>query len=181
MRIISSSQNYKQCESCGVAWKNLASAKCGRCMTVSSVVEQSIPADSKLFHLPFCFSEIISSLPDTQSLARAAIETSRASRSQSMEARLTKQPLPAPTLHTTTGLMSAKDSMTTGENKIFIKVECRIKSQARKDQKTTDFDCGQWGKPWSKDVFLSGKSLLRLIITTFYQCWFLLQKFSMIT
>ncbi|KAF8963109.1 kinase-like domain-containing protein [Flammula alnicola] len=111
---------YRQCESCGIAWKNLASPKCGRC---SSTTQQPVPGDN------------------TQDLARTAIETSRAARSHAMDARLTKQPITAPTLHTTAGLTSAKNSMTTGENKIFIKVECRIKSPAKKDQKSTDFDC----------------------------------------
>jgi len=82
-----------------------------------------------------------------------------------MDARLTKQPVTTSTFHTTAGLTSAKNNMTTGENKIFIKAECRIKSTARKDQKTTDFDCGQWGKPWTKDVYLSGKFFLCILFS----------------
>jgi hypothetical protein len=86
-----------------------------------------------------------------QSLARTATETAQASRSHAMDARLKKQPL-----HTTAGLTAAKTTTSSGENKIFITAECRIKSAAKKDQKTTDPDCGQWGKPWPKEAYLSG-------------------------
>jgi len=74
-----------------------------------------------------------------------------------MEGRLAKQPINSPTLHTMAGMTSAKNNMNPGENKIFIKAACRIKSSAKRDQKSTDFDCGDWGKPWAKDVYLSGK------------------------
>jgi hypothetical protein len=72
-----------------------------------------------------------------------------------MDVRLTKQ-LAQPL--TTTGLATAKSNMMTGKNKVFITAECRIKSATKKDQKNTDFDCGQWGKPWSKETYLSGNS-----------------------
>lgn len=70
-----------------------------------------------------------------------------------MDVRIRKGPGP---LHTTGGLSTAKASMNTGENKIFITAECRIKSTAKKDQKTTDPDCGTWGRPWAKEDYLSG-------------------------
>ena len=68
-----------------------------------------------------------------------------------MDARLKKVPL-----HTTAGLSAVKAGMNTGENKIFITAECRIKSTTKKDQKTMDPDCGTWGKHWAKEDYLSG-------------------------
>lgn len=80
---------------------------------------------------------------------------------------MTKQPVNPPVvpLHTTAGLIAAKNNVATGENKIFIKAECRIKSSSKKDQKSTDYDSGQWGKPWSKEAFLSGLILYLLKIS----------------
>src|SRR5271156_7064219 len=90
-----------------------------------------------------------------------------------MDARLTKQPVTNPPLHTMAGLTSAKNNMTTGENKIFIKAACRIKSASKKDQKNTDFDCGEWGKPWAKDVYLSGKFFFHIFYSVLFNLIFL--------
>lgn len=99
-------------------------------------------------------------LDNVQDLAWIATETAHASRSHAMDARIWKQPL-----HTTGGLSTAKASMSTGENKIFITTECCIKSAVKKDQKTTDPDCGQWGKPWVKEAYLSGMMLQLCLIS----------------
>lgn len=72
-----------------------------------------------------------------------------------MDARLTKQPIASQQLHTTTGLMAAKTA-TTSDNTVFIAAQCRIKTSSAKDQKNTDPGCGQWGKPWPKDAYMSG-------------------------
>ena len=75
-----------------------------------------------------------------------------------MDARLTKSVTLQP-LHTTAGLTAAKGNMVSGSDKIFIEAQCRIRSSSVKDQKTTDPGCGQWGKPWPKDAYMSGMSL----------------------
>ncbi|KAF8901850.1 kinase-like domain-containing protein [Gymnopilus junonius] len=116
-------KGFRQCESCGVAWKNLDSPICGRCANI-------------------------------QNLARTAIEASRAARSHAMDARITKQPV-GQQLHTTAGLTAARSSIGVGDNNVFITAQCRIKSTSVKDQKTTDPSCGQWGKPWPKDAYMS--------------------------
>ena len=95
-------------------------------------------------------------IADTQNLARIALETSRTARANAMEARLTKQPAVPPGLHTTAGLSVAKSHMVTGDNKVFIEAQCRIKTASLRDQKHTDPGCGQWGKPWPKDAYMSG-------------------------
>jgi hypothetical protein len=74
-----------------------------------------------------------------------------------MDARLTKKPISQQLLHTTAGLVAAKNSLATGDGNIFITAQCRIKSASVKDQRTTDPSLGQWGKPWSKDAYMSGK------------------------
>ena len=74
-----------------------------------------------------------------------------------MEARLTKQPIASQQLHTTAGLIAAKNNMITSENTVFITAQCRIKTTSAKDQKSTDPSYGQWGKPWPKDTYMSGK------------------------
>ncbi|EDR01742.1 uncharacterized protein LACBIDRAFT_333002 [Laccaria bicolor S238N-H82] len=85
------------------------------------------------------------------------VEVSHAARSHAMDAHLRKQPV-AQQLHTTAGLTAAKNSMAAmTENKVFITAQCRIKSASLKDQKNTDPTFGQWGKPWSQDVYLSGE------------------------
>ena len=72
---------------------------------------------------------------------------------------MNKQPSAHP-LHTTAGLSNAKSNNTpTGENKIFISVECRVKSSSKRGQGGTDPDCGSWGKPWAKEDYLSGHIL----------------------
>ena len=70
----------------------------------------------------------------------------------------------------TAGLTAAKNSMvSTTENKVFITAQCRIKSASSKDQKNTDPSFGQWGKPWSQDVYLSGGSyFLRVVLITHF-------------
>ncbi|KAF8959843.1 hypothetical protein BDZ97DRAFT_1906085 [Flammula alnicola] len=115
-------KSFKQCESCGIAWKRLDTPKCGRC---------------------------------ANALARTAVEVSRTARSHAMDARMTKQPI-AQQLHTTAGLTAAKSSMVTDDSNVFITAQCRIKSPSLKDQKNTDPSCGQWGKPWPKDAYMSG-------------------------
>jgi hypothetical protein len=72
-----------------------------------------------------------------------------------MDARMLKQPT-SQQLHTTAGLMAARSSIGTADGNIFITAQCRIKSTSVKDQKTTDPSCGQWGKPWPKDAYMSG-------------------------
>lgn len=74
-----------------------------------------------------------------------------------MEARLTKQPIASQQLHTTAGLIAAKNNTITSENTVFITAQCRIKTTSAKDQKSTDPSYGQWGKPWPKDTYMSGK------------------------
>jgi hypothetical protein len=75
-----------------------------------------------------------------------------------MDAQLMKQPIASQQLHTTAGLTAAKNIMVTGDNTVFIMAQCRIKSMSTKEQKNTDPSCGQWGKPWPKDAYMSGKS-----------------------
>ncbi|KAF8886423.1 kinase-like domain-containing protein [Gymnopilus junonius] len=121
-------KGFRQCESCGVAWKNLDSPICGRCASdnaKAATPQQGVATD-----------------PNIQNLARTAIEASRAARSHAMDARITKQPV-GQQLHTT------------ADNNVFITAQCRIKSTSVKDQKTTDPSCGQWGKPWPKDAYMS--------------------------
>jgi hypothetical protein len=91
---------------------------------------------------------------DTQFLINTAVDASRAARSHAMDARMSKQPT-GQLLHTTAGLTAAKSSM--GDGNIFISAQCRIKSTSAKDQKNTDPSCGQWGKPWPKDAYMSGQ------------------------
>ncbi|KAF8814340.1 hypothetical protein BYT27DRAFT_6334845 [Phlegmacium glaucopus] len=126
-------KNFKQCESCGIAWKNLDSSKCGRCSNMKPPPPPVIE-------------------PSTQSLVRTAVETSRAARSHAMDARLTKQPIASQQLHTTAGLIAAKSNTTAGDNTVFITAQCHIKTTSAKDQRNTDPGCGQWGKPWPKDI-----------------------------
>ena len=95
---------------------------------------------------------------DPQTLAHTAIDVSRAARSHAMDARLTKKPI-SQQLHTTAGLAAAKNSLATGDGNVFITAQCRIKSASAKDQRTTDPSLGQWGKPWSKDAYMSGTKL----------------------
>jgi len=91
-----------------------------------------------------------------QNLVRAAVDSSRLARADALDARLHKQPPPS-ALHTTSGLASAQfNAMPTGDTKIFISVQCRLKSTSRREQSQTDLDCGQWGKPWGKGDYLSG-------------------------
>lgn len=93
-------------------------------------------------------------------LIQSAVATSRLARAQAFDARLNKQPAPKPpSIHTTAGLTTARVNNTpTGENKVFIRVECRIKSNLKREQNSTDADCGRWGKPWSKEDYLTGNS-----------------------
>lgn len=72
-----------------------------------------------------------------------------------------KQPIAPQQLHTTTGLTAAKNNTITGENMVFITAQCRIKTTSVKDQKSTDPSCGQWGKPWPKDTYMSGELSIR--------------------
>lgn len=86
---------------------------------------------------------------------RAAVDASRLARADALDAWLHKQPPSA--VHTTSGLASAQLNATpTGDTKIFISVQCRLKSSSRREQSQTDLDCGQWGKPWAKANYLSG-------------------------
>jgi hypothetical protein len=158
-------QSYKQCESCGVAWKNLDSVKCARCEKppTSSVMVPEVPeptVNQSMLRVTIHVSShnnnlfFSDSAGHVQGLARIATDTAHAARSHAMDVRIKKQPL-----HTTAGLSAAKSNMNTGENKVFITAECRIKSTSKKDQKTTDPDCGQWGKPWTKETYLSGMLL----------------------
>jgi hypothetical protein len=84
-----------------------------------------------------------------------------------MDARLTKQPVASQQLHTTSGLTAAKSTTVTGDNNVFITAQCRIKSTSTKDQKNTDPSCGQWGKPWPKDAYMSGESFVSSQIRRF--------------
>ncbi|EDR04435.1 uncharacterized protein LACBIDRAFT_330566 [Laccaria bicolor S238N-H82] len=118
-------KGFKQCESCGIAWKHLDTSKCGHCVR------------------EWCLTFLLSTHHNT-------VEVLRAARSHAMDARLRKQPV-AQQLHTTAGLTAAKNSMAAMmENKVFITAQCRIKSASLKDQKNTDPTFGQWGKPWSQ-------------------------------
>ena len=98
---------------------------------------------------------VYSILSDTQNLVRTAVDVARTARSHAMEARLSKQPA-SQNLHTTAGLTAAKNTI--ADNTVFISAQCRIKTLAPKDQKNTDPAYGQWGKPWPKDTYMSGKS-----------------------
>jgi hypothetical protein len=93
-------------------------------------------------------------------LIQNAVTTSRLARAQAFDARLNKQPSQSPAvIHTTVGLSTAcVNNMPTGENKIFIAVECRVKSSIKREQNSTDADYDRWGKPWSKEDYLSGKA-----------------------
>ena len=95
------------------------------------------------------------------------METSHTAWSHAMDAQLTKQPVASQQLHTTVGLMAAKSIMVTGDNNVFIMAQCRIKGTSTKDQKNTDPSCGQWGKPWPKDAYMSGKPFVSLQICHF--------------
>ncbi|EDR07665.1 uncharacterized protein LACBIDRAFT_327547 [Laccaria bicolor S238N-H82] len=94
---------------------------------------------------------------ESSDLIQTAVTTSRLARAQAFDARLNKQPAPnPPAIHTTAGLSTARVNNTpTGENKVFIIVECRIKSNQKREQNSTDADCGRWGKPWSKEDYLT--------------------------
>ena len=67
-------------------------------------------------------------IADAQNLAHIALEASHTAHANVMEARLTKQPAVPPRLHTTAGLSVAKSHMVTGNNKVFIEAQCRIRS-----------------------------------------------------
>ena len=95
-------------------------------------------------------------MADAQNLACIALETSGTARANAMEAHLTKQPAAPPGLHTTAGLSVAKSHIVTGDNKVFIEAQCRIKTVSLHDQKHTDPGCGQWGKPWPNNAYMSG-------------------------
>jgi len=75
-------------------------------------------------------------------LIQSAVATSRLARAQAFDARLNKQSAPKPpSIHTTAGLTTARVNNTpTGENKVFITVECRIKSNLKREQNSTDAD-----------------------------------------
>jgi hypothetical protein len=103
-------------------------------------------------------------LLEAADLIQSAVTTSRLARAQAFDARLNKQPVPSPmAIHTTAGLSTARVNNTpTGENKVFIAVECRVKSSVKREQNSTDADCGRWGKPWSKEDYLSGKAYVSI-------------------
>ena len=69
---------------------------------------------------------------------------------------MTKQ-LISQQLHTMAGLVSAKNSLAIGDDNVFITAQCHIKSASAKGQKNTDPSLGQWGKPWLKDAYMSGR------------------------
>lgn len=93
---------------------------------------------------------------DINRLVKSAVQASRNACANALDVHMNKLPL-AHALHTTAGLSNAKsNNAPTGENKVFISVECSIKSSAKRGQGGTDPDCGSWGKPWSKDDYLSG-------------------------
>ena len=117
-----------------------------------------------LVRLYFVFVSFTLFYSDTKlALVRTALEASRAARSHAMDARITKQPT-TQQLHTTAGLIAAKSAMVMGDANVFITAQCRIKSPSTKDQKNTDPSCGQWGKPWPKDAYMSGLSLVCSIL-----------------
>jgi hypothetical protein len=93
-----------------------------------------------------------------------------------MDARMTKQPV-SQQLHTTAGLSAVKNSLATGDGNVFITAQCHIKSASAKDQKTTDPSLGQWGKPWSKDAYMSGK--LSLCCSSYFKLFSIFQRFLM--
>ncbi|KAF8908220.1 kinase-like domain-containing protein [Gymnopilus junonius] len=132
---------YCQCESCSIAWKNLTTAKCGCCIAVDTPQPHG--------------GQLASAEVDAQNVTHIALETSRAARANVMEACLMKQPAVLQALHTTAGLSAAKSNMVTGDNKVFIEAQCCIKTALLCDQKHTDPGCGQWGKPWPKDAYMS--------------------------
>ena len=86
---------------------------------------------------------------------RAAVNASHLAQADALDARLHKQPPSA--VHTTSGIESAQLNATpTGDTKIFISVQCCLKSSSCCEQSQTDLDCGQWGKAWAKVDYLSG-------------------------
>ncbi len=74
------------------------------------------PQNIICFYFIFSFFNIGDSA-SVQQLARTATEIAQVSRSRAMDVRL-KKVAPGP-LHTTGGLLAAKATMSTGENKIF--------------------------------------------------------------
>ena len=98
---------------------------------------------------------------EAANLIQTAVTTSRLAQAQVFDARLNKQPAPVPSaIHTMAGLSTARVNNTpTGENKIFITIECHIKSSLKREQNSTDVDCGSWGKPWSKEDYLTGTNV----------------------
>ena len=100
-------------------------------------------------------------LSDTQNLLCTSVDMAHTARGHAMEARLSKQ-LASQNLHTTTGLMAAKNTIT-NDNTVFISAQCHIKTILPRDQKNTDPAYGQWGKPWPKDTYMSSGSFLSLL------------------
>lgn len=113
-----------------------------------------------IFEINLLVHSTKSFLSEAADLIQSAVATSRVARAQAFDARLNKQPAPnPPALHTTAGLTTARANNTpTGENKVFITVECRIKSNLKREQNSTDSDCGRWGKPWLKEDYLTGNA-----------------------
>ena len=148
----------KQCSSCGLAWRNLLSNLCGRC---SQLRTSGLAQGCSKFNCTCQGFAFISVSTDVEKLMQTALDTSHVAHAQAVDARMNKQGLP-PTIHTTSGLSAAKaNNNPTSENKIFISIECHLKSSSHHEQNNTDADCGHWGKPWGKDDYLSGKTFLR--------------------
>jgi len=133
---------------------------------VQSVLTVSCSPKQRWFLSLFLCQWFTFTLSDPNDLARATLETSRLARAQAFDAHLHKQPStgPAP-IHTTAGLLAARVNNTpTGDAKIFITVECHLKSSMKWEQKSTSEDYGRWGKPWSKETYLSGSPFLYQLI-----------------
>jgi len=156
-------QSYKQCESCRITWKNLNSSKCGQCANLNAPQQPAPKLSKPAFPITcnFLSQNVYLILSDTQNLLHTAVDTARTTHGHAMEACLSKQ-LASQNLHTTAGLMAAKNTIT-NDNTVFISAQCHIKTILPRDQKNTDPAYSQWGKPWPKDTYMSSGSFLSLL------------------
>jgi hypothetical protein len=60
--------------------------------------------------------------------------------------------------------LTIQQANVTGDANVFITAQCRLKSSSTKEQKNPDPSCGQWGKPWPKDAYMSGLSLIYSVV-----------------
>lgn len=122
---------------------------------------------SYMCHPPFEFSEpyadstLDANGHSIKALSAQAIDTAKVARAHSMDVRMHhKRKDPLNVLNTTGGLIHARSNNTNNlsYNKINVHCEVRLKDGVRRTSTQTDPGYGKWGRPWSKDAYLSGNA-----------------------